>query len=134
MENRQSITLRKRIANLSACPELTAALVAHQCRQDPDFALSLGQNPRKALAQLNGSTLPQGLHIKVHTNTDDAWHLPLPDPSTEAMVLDDEQMQKIQAGEALYTFGAFFAVASVGVALAVSGLGVGVAALVKDIQ
>jgi len=84
-----------------ASPEVAAALIAHQSQQDPELAKNLRNNPKATLEQLaqGRGRLPESLRIEVHDNTDDTWHLPLPQEDQANQALDGEQLDKIAAGE-----------------------------------
>jgi len=104
----------------AATPEMIAALIAWQCQQQPELAQALRDDPRSILnTTFKGRSLPDSLTIEVHDNTDNTWHLPLPQAHQENLTLDEEQLEKIAGGDIVVPL--FFAAVIAGVAL-VSGL------------
>jgi len=115
--------------------EVSAALLAHQSQQDPAFAEALRENPKATLEKLaQGRKLPESLRIDIHDNSDDTWHLPLPQEAQANQTLDSEQLDKIAAGEVgvgVVTGGVLAVIAGIfiiggaatGIGLSVSGVG-----------
>ena len=72
-------TLRKSLQALPVGPELMAALLAEECRRNPQLLARLREDARGCLQEsMAEEPLPKTLRIEVHENRDDTWHLPLP--------------------------------------------------------
>jgi len=117
--------LKQKLAELPLTPEVTATLVADRCRHEPELAERLHKDARNCLKELTDKELPEDLKIVTHDNTDDTWHLPLPNYSMDEitdrqqMELDEEQLQQIAAGELLATIIPFAIAVTVSVAVIV---------------
>ena len=117
---------RRAVQDLTLTPETSAALLAEQCRHDPELAQQL-RDPRPWMEKSLGHKLPESIQLIAHENTDDTWHLPLP-RYDQKEVLTEEQMQKINAGEVGYAIliETIFILAPIALLGVLSGVGVGV--------
>ena len=73
-------------------------MYAHLCEksvEDPAFRAQLVADPKSAVNQEFGITVPDNIEIKVHESDMSTVHLSLP-PSSP--VLDEEQLESISAG------------------------------------
>jgi len=117
---------RRVMQGMTLTPETVAAVLAEQCRHDPELAQQL-RDPRPCMEKLLGHKLPEGIRLVAHENTDDTWHLPLP-RYHQSETLNEEQLQKIAAGELGYTLltGTVIALAPVALLGILSAVGAGV--------
>jgi len=119
--------LKEKLAAMAVTPEVAAALLADRCRQEPQLADRLRDNPRICLEKLSNRELPKTFKIVLHDNSDDTWHLPLPRYSQDQdQRLSEEQLEKIAAGEAFVTTGGIVLVGFLALIVGVAGIGVGV--------
>ena len=63
---------------LRVTPEVAAAILADRCRADGALARKLQDDPRGALAELNGQKVPEYMNVAVHQNAPDHWHIVIP--------------------------------------------------------
>jgi len=123
--------LKQKLAELPFTPEVAAALVADRCRREPELAERLRKDARGCLEELSGRKLPEEVKIVVHDNTDDTWHLPLPN-YTQSVELSEDQLQKIAAGEFLIGMGVGISISVIVAAGALGGVGYGIYTLVTE--
>jgi len=88
---------KQALQDLPLTPETVAALLAGQCRHDPEFARQIQEAPRDCLEKLSGHKPAENIQLVIHDNTDDTWHLPLPHYQQDE-ALSAEQLQEIAAG------------------------------------
>jgi len=127
--------LGRSIEKLPPSPELAAALLANECQRDPQFSRQLQEDPRKLLESfVDGGDLGP-IQIKLHDNTDHTWHLPLPAYNAEVVSLSEEQLLKVQAGEAVALSTLWLTssvLAGLGATIAVAGLAASIGLLVRN--
>ena len=102
---------------LRITPEVAAAVIADKCRKDDEFSKSLRGDPRSALIEASGKSLPDSMNVVVHQNSADHWHIVIPSDAQVEKVgeafkmmddaggtLSDEQLLAISGGEVLIGF------------------------------
>lgn len=80
--------------------EIEARILA-QAERDPAFRQWLLQEPKAAVADLLGVTLPAGMSITVLEEQPGQHYLVLPPPSLDAMPLDDLELALVGGGRTL---------------------------------
>ena len=106
--------------------ELVAAIVADECRGDERAAARLRADCGKAVNDLIGARMPDGVAVRVAENTPDTVHVPLPHYSGEASAelaaaMSEAELAQISGGEVL---------CSVLIGVAIGGAVLGAAAVV----
>ena len=109
--------LKQKLTERPFTPEVAAGLVADRCRREPELAGRMRKDARGCLEELSGRQLPEDVKIIVHDNTDDSWHLPLPN-HTQSIELSEDRLQKIAAGEFIISMGASISISVVVAAFA----------------
>ncbi len=126
---------KTQITELSATsPEVVGAMLADRCYRDEDFRQKLIAEPRACLEELIGRPLPTELDLQVVENGAEVWNLALPEAGASDQPLSEEDMDKINAGEAGVLLVLTIAAMTGGaIAAGIAGLGViaGVAVGVK---
>jgi len=83
--------------------ELEARILA-QAAQDPAFRQQLLADPKAAVADLLGVTLPPGMSITVLEEQPGHHYLVLPPPPVDALPLDDLELALVGGGRTLRPF------------------------------
>ena len=95
---------------LRMTPEVVAAAIADRCRKDDALSKRFFEDPKAAIADASGKTLPEATKVVVHRNSADHWHIVVPsqaqvrrlneawEGSGDGDSLTDEQLQAISGG------------------------------------
>ena len=101
---------QQELAPLRMTPEVSAAVLADRCRKDDALSKRFFENPKAAIADASGKTLPEATNVVVHRNSADHWHIVVPsqaqarrlnaawEGSGDGDSLTDEQLQAISGG------------------------------------
>ena len=106
----------RKYPELRMTPEVAAAAVADRCRQDREFMKNLCADPRAALIEASGKSVPDSMNVAVHHNSADHWHVVIPSATQAERLgeafkmmddadgtLSDEQLLAVSGGEIFIT-------------------------------
>lgn len=75
--------------------ESMAANIANSLQDDPQARKAFRADPIKFLEKRSGQSLPQGMRVELHENTDTVWHVPL---GSKASPVADIQLGPMSGG------------------------------------
>src|SRR4051812_16707718 len=78
--------------------------VIQRAEQDPAFRSALLTDPKQALAQAFGVSIPDGITIRVVEDTDDTVYLVLPRPPAVSGRISDQELSQIAGGHCGVSF------------------------------